>query len=73
MNVTRRIERHIQQLSPHMMERDGIVLLKEALKEIDVLRTLIGDVKAWDVANYMTLPYDLRVRIQETLMVPNID
>lgn len=68
-----RIEAHIRQLSPHMIERDGVMLLKEAMKEIDSLHILIGDIKAWDVANYMTLPYDLRVRIQETLMVPNVE
>ena len=35
------------------------------------LRALIADIKAWDVAQYMTLPIDLRERIQ-AVVTPNV-
>lgn len=36
-----RIEDHIRQLSPHMMQRDGVVLLLDARDEILRMRTAI--------------------------------
>lgn len=34
-----RINAHIRQLSPHMMQRDGVVLLRDSRDEIVKLRT----------------------------------
>ena len=36
-----KIEAHIRQLSPHMMQRDGVVLLSESRDEIEKLRTAL--------------------------------
>ncbi len=36
-----RIEAHIRQLAPHMMQREGVVLLREAREEIYKLREAI--------------------------------
>lgn len=38
--------------------------------EVERLRSLLADIKAWDVEQFMTLPHDLRARIQAEL-VPN--
>lgn len=35
--------------------------------EIERLRTLLADIKAWDVAQYMTIPHDLRARMQKEI------
>lgn len=37
-----RIEAHIRQLSPHMMRREGVLLLQEAMEEIKLLRNMGG-------------------------------
>ncbi len=66
-----RIDAHIRQLSPHIMRRDGAVLLREARDEIAKQRALIADIKAWDVAQYMTLPLDLRERVH-AVVTPNV-
>ena len=41
LDLLPRIEAHIRQLSPHMMQRDGVVLLREAREEIYKLREAI--------------------------------
>jgi len=51
MDVTKRLLKH------------GI----EATTEIASLRTLLRDIKAWDVNQYMTIPHELRVRIEAAL------
>lgn len=40
-----RINRHIRQLAPHMMQREGVVLLREADAEIDRLLKIESDMK----------------------------
>ena len=39
----------------------------EAADEIEKLRTLIADLKEWDVEQYMTIPHHLRARMQAVL------
>ena len=38
-----------------------------AAEAIRRLRTLLADIKAWDVDQYMTLPHNLRARIQQEI------
>jgi len=38
LGLVARIEKHLRQLAPHMLGRDGVLLLKEARDEIDNLR-----------------------------------
>ena len=33
-----RIEKHLRELAPHMMQREGVLLLREAAKEISRLQ-----------------------------------
>lgn len=35
--------------------------------EREELRTLIADIKAWDVSQFVSIPHDLRVRIEDAL------
>ncbi len=39
-------------------------MLDKAGDEIDQLRALVVDIKAWDVGQLMTIPHALRVRIE---------
>ena len=41
LGLLARIEKHIRQLAPHMMQRDGIALLREARDEIELLSKTI--------------------------------
>lgn len=41
LGVLERIEAHLRQLSPHMMQREGVVLLREGREEIYRLREAI--------------------------------
>jgi len=41
LGVLERIEAHLRQLSPHMLQRDGVVLLKDAREEIYRLREAV--------------------------------
>jgi hypothetical protein len=45
-------------------------MIFEAADVIERLRTLVADLKAWDVEQYMNIPHDLRARMQEEL-TPN--
>lgn len=56
----------------HMMQREGVVLLRQAREEeIENLRALLADIKAWDVEQYMSIPHKLRARI-EAALTPNL-
>ena len=39
-------------------------MLNKAADEIDQLRALVVDIKAWDVGQHMTIPHALRSRIE---------
>ena len=39
----------------------------ELHRENERLRELLADLKAWDVEQYLTIPYELRERIQREL------
>lgn len=39
----------------------------DAREELVRLRTLIADIKAWDVEQYMNIPHELRARMQAEL------
>ena len=41
LGLVARIEKHLHQLAPHMMNREDIVLLREAHDEIELLSTAI--------------------------------
>ncbi len=43
---------------------------RELADEIELLRNLVFDIKAWDVGQCMTIPHKLRARI-ETALKPN--
>ena len=49
---------------------DEALALREGAAEIERLRILIADLKAWDVNQYMNIPHDLRARMQAEL-TPN--
>lgn len=39
----------------------------EAADEIELLRNLVRDIKAWDVGQCMTIPHELRARMEAAL------
>ncbi|MFZ2524446.1 MAG: hypothetical protein WAW87_03935 [Candidatus Ferrigenium altingense] len=41
LGLRQRIDAHLRQLAPHMMQRDGVVLLREAKQEIEILGAAI--------------------------------
>lgn len=55
--------------SPYQKEEteDLIKQINGAECVIERLRTIIADIKAWDVNQYMTLPHDLRARMQKEI------
>ena len=50
-----------------MIEKHMHMSAEELLSAMERLRTLIADIKAWDVEHYMTIPHGLRARIQAEL------
>lgn len=42
-------------------------LIEQQAKQIEALRKLIADIKAWDVDQFITLPHALRKRMQAVL------
>ena len=54
---------------PELDDEDKCCLLlgMRAAAEIERLRTLISDLKAWDVEQYINIPHDLRARMQSEL------
>jgi hypothetical protein len=48
--------------------REAALVLQQQADEIERMRALIADIKAWDVAQYITMPHELRARIQAELV-----
>jgi hypothetical protein len=46
LGVLPRIKAHLRQLSPHMMQREGVVLLREAHDEIENMRQTVTKLAA---------------------------
>ena len=40
LGLVARIEKHLRQLAPHMMNREGVSLLREAKEEIELLQNM---------------------------------
>lgn len=57
-------------MKDQMTHAESANKLAELAEDNERLRTLISDLKAWDVEQYINIPHDLRARMQAEL-TPN--
>ena len=57
-------------MKDQMTHEESANKLAELAEDNERLRTLISDLKAWDVEQYINIPHDLRARMQAEL-TPN--